>query len=165
VDITNQTQEIGGQTEAPGWKPPAPFQSIPSPKSVVPALSVRQAYLTFSHNPPIKVSEVDALFTHGAHGSARLGRTKFTFHYPAGKYLLVQQRIQVGGLPAALQSGTPQTVGSCRAWTGTYPDGQNWLTFAKGNVSVLLSTNAMSPAQLATYAQLRLCAGAEAIST
>ena len=77
--------------------------------------------------------------------------------YVAGPYVLVQERVRGNGLPAALQTGAPQTIGRCQVWSGTYPDGQLWAAFAQGRVSVLTSTNTLSSPQLLAYVGSEVC--------
>jgi hypothetical protein len=77
--------------------------------------------------------------------------------YYKSPYLLVQERIQTHGLPAGLQVGAPQSVGSCEVWSGTYGDGQRWASFAKGTISVLVTTDTLSPRQLLHYVGHALC--------
>lgn len=77
--------------------------------------------------------------------------------YVAGPYVLIQERIRANGLPASLRSGPPQTIGRCPVWSGTYADGQRWVAFSLGRISVLTSTNALSPAQLLAYVGSEVC--------
>lgn len=74
-----------------------------------------------------------------------------------GPYVMVQQRIQVGGLPSALRVGSPTTINGCSIWSGTYPDGQSWAALSVAEVAIQLSSNALSPAQLTQYAGASVC--------
>jgi hypothetical protein len=74
-----------------------------------------------------------------------------------GPYLLIQQRLRRHGLPASLQTGTAQPAGRCLTWSGTYPDGQRWLAFQHGAVSVFLLSNLMTQPQLTSYVARDLC--------
>jgi hypothetical protein len=68
-----------------------------------------------------------------------------------GPYLLVQEQLRMDGLPLSLRQGTPQVAGTCQAWTGTYPDGQQWVAFMRHKAAVLISTNTLTGTQLLTY--------------
>jgi len=77
--------------------------------------------------------------------------------YVTGPYVLVQERKLAPGLPAPYQTGPPSTAGRCRVWTGRYADGQRWLSFRRGAISVVISTNSLSTHQLVRYASDSVC--------
>jgi len=77
--------------------------------------------------------------------------------YVTGPYVLVQERKLAHGLPPQYQTGSPSTAGRCRVWTGRYADGQRWLSFRRGTISVVISTNSLSTRQLVRYASGRVC--------
>jgi hypothetical protein len=77
--------------------------------------------------------------------------------YVKGPYLLVQERRLPHGLPATFRTDTGTVEGACRIWTGTYADGQRWLAFRRGAISVVLSTNSVSQRRLRHYASKGMC--------
>jgi len=77
--------------------------------------------------------------------------------YVTGPYVLVQQRKLAPGLPPQYRTGAPSTAGTCRVWTGRYADGQRWLSFRRGTISMVISTNSLSTRQLVRYASGSVC--------
>ncbi|MDQ2743777.1 MAG: hypothetical protein M3Z66_15990, partial [Chloroflexota bacterium] len=77
--------------------------------------------------------------------------------YMTGPYVLVQERKLAHGLPPPYQTGPPSTAGTCRVWTGRYADGQRWLSFRRGTISVVISTNSLSTHHLVRYASESVC--------
>jgi hypothetical protein len=73
-------------------------------------------------------------------------------------YLYIQQRIRADGVPAELRTGPDVLVGSCQMWIGAYPDGLNHLALSRGQIAVLLVSNALSQSHLRRYATKHLCA-------
>lgn len=63
-------------------------------------------------------------------------------------YVLVQERKLAHGLPPQYQTGSPSMAGTCRVWTGRYANGQRWLSFRRGTISVVISSNSLSTRQL-----------------
>jgi|GEM_PF-5429003 len=141
----------------PGVAPPGPFV-YPSPPSAG-NLTTSDGIERLGYGPHYKIAVVTALFSTGKYGTtyfdkqAKLGPMR----YVKGPYLLIQERLRVDGLPVELQTGTPQMAGSCQVWAGTYADGQRWLAFAKGNASVLISTNALAASELLRYVAQAMC--------
>lgn len=72
-----------------------------------------------------------------------------------GPYLYIEEQVRVFGLPAAFKAGTVHVMGRCRLWTGRYPDGLRWLAGARGEVSLLAVTDALTQNGLAHYAFTR----------
>jgi hypothetical protein len=141
----------------PGVAPPGPFV-YPAPPPTG-ALTVSNGTQRLGYGPHYKIASVTALFSTGKHGTAyfykplKLG----PLPYVKGPYLVIQERLRPGGLPPQLQTGSPQTAGTCQTWSGTYPDGQRWLAFARGKASVLITTNALTPPQLIDYVARAMC--------
>ncbi len=77
--------------------------------------------------------------------------------YVTGPYVLVQERKLAYGLPPQYRTGSTSTAGTCRVWTGRYADGQRWLSFRRGAISVVISTNSLSTHQLVHYASDSVC--------
>lgn len=68
-----------------------------------------------------------------------------------------QATVGAHGLPAALQVGTPVRAGTCQAWEGTAPDGLHTLAFARGTMSVLITSNRLPTFALVSYAAQNMC--------
>jgi hypothetical protein len=144
------SQAIG--EENGGENPPAPFLIAPQPDaSVFPTACDRWVFI--QEGPAYGTQAIEQLFS--------TSRSMCGNPPGDGQYIMVQQRIQVAGLPAALQVGQPQSLSGCQIYSGAYPDGQHWAAFARGQVSILATTNALSQDQLVTYAGA-LCASHEA---
>lgn len=112
---------------------------------------------------PRQTVDMDLLFDKGhkvtTYIRSHVGGTMNPFgQYIVGPYVLVQERTRTGGLPAGLRIGEPQQAGRCQVWTGTFKGKQPWAAFARGKVSVLVSTNAMSASQLLGYVASEVCA-------
>lgn len=80
----------------------------------------------------------------------------------AGPYVMVQQYMQVAGMPPALQIGSSTTIDGCRIWSGTYPDGQTWANLDVGQVAIQVTSNALSADQITQYAGTAVCTAHEA---
>lgn len=74
-----------------------------------------------------------------------------------GPYLVVQEYVQVYGLPAELKRGAARRAGGCAVYTGTYANGQRWIALQHGKVAVVASTNSLSSDELVQYAGQTLC--------
>jgi len=74
-----------------------------------------------------------------------------------GPYLVVQEYVQVHGLPAELKRGAARRAGGCAVYTGTYANGQRWIALQHGKVAVVASTNSLSSGELVRYAGQTLC--------
>jgi hypothetical protein len=157
--------ELGSGSEQGMQQVPKPFLPAPAPKQFAPQLTVAEG--TYGQGSAIytakrgwhatRYDSIQTLFSHGQYVTKRL-ENRFTVNaYVKGPFLLVQQELQAGGLPAALQTGTPQTAGACQGWSSTLPDGQHLYAFARGPVSVLLSSNVMSGASLVAYVGATMC--------
>lgn len=72
-------------------------------------------------------------------------------------YVYIQERMRVGGLPAALKAGTSHRAGKCTVWTGRYGDGLRRLALARGKVSLLAVSNALAQSDLIHYAARQIC--------
>lgn len=107
---------------------------------------------SYQDAPGTKLDRIDITFFGGKFESVPGVNT----HTAVGPYVFVQQRLQVHGLPAALSRGHPVLVKTCRTYSGTYSDGQRWVAFQKGPVSVLISTDTLTQPQLHRYAS-RMC--------
>jgi anti-sigma factor RsiW len=94
---------------------------------------------------------IDVLFNPNAKPNVTYG------YAPGDRFLLAEERIRVHGLPAELQVGTPVQAGVCQAWEGTSPDGLHTLAFARGGISVVLTSNSLSEADLVSYAAEAMC--------
>lgn len=77
--------------------------------------------------------------------------------YVTGPYILVQERKLAHGLPPQYKIGAPTAAGKCRVWTGRYSDGQRWLSFQRGKISVVISTNRLSTRDLVRYTSESVC--------
>lgn len=77
--------------------------------------------------------------------------------YVTGPYILVQERKLAHGLPPQYQTGPSSTAGTCRVRTGRYADGQRWLSFQRGKISVVISTNRLSTRDLVRYTSESVC--------
>lgn len=73
-------------------------------------------------------------------------------------FVYVKERMRALGLPAQLTMGRAQAAGSCRVWTGTFPDGLKWLAMTRGKIAVLVVANKLTPADLVHYAASGICA-------
>lgn len=141
----------------PGVAPPGPFV-YPGPPSAG-GLSVSQGTQRLGFGPHYTIASVTILFSTGKHGTAyfykplKLGLTR----YVKGPYLFIDERLLPGGVPAALQSGTPQAAGTCQVWTGTYPDSQRWIAFPHKKAAILISTNALTASKLVQYVAQDMC--------
>ncbi|MGH2449411.1 MAG: hypothetical protein ACRDFS_12525, partial [Chloroflexota bacterium] len=93
--------------------------------------------------------ETDALFTAGSPTRAR--------GFQSSPYLLVQERVRVSGLPTRFKREKTTTAGGRSVRTGTYTDGQHWLAFQHGSLSIVLSTNALTTKQLLLYVDRQMC--------
>jgi len=135
----------------PGVAPRGPFVYPAAP--AVGGLTHDQGFQRLGYGPHYKIVRVTALFSSGQHGTSyfykptKLGPMPFV----KGPYLLVQEQLRMDGLPLSLRQGTPQVAGTCQAWTGAYPDGQQWVTFMRHKAAVLISTNTLTGTQLLTY--------------
>jgi hypothetical protein len=56
-----------------------------------------------------------------------------------------------GWIAPIAEARNAQVAGTCQAWTGAYPDGQQWVTFMRHKAAVLISTNTLTGTQLLTY--------------
>jgi hypothetical protein len=74
-----------------------------------------------------------------------------------GPYVYVQERIRADGVPAELRTGQGIQIGPCQVWIGAYPDGLNHLALSRGQIAVLLVSNALSQSDLQRYASKHLC--------
>jgi hypothetical protein len=61
------------------------------------------------------------------------------------------------GTRTAYKTGAPSTAGRCWIWTGRYVDRQRWLSFQRGKISVVISTNSLSTRDLVRYASDLVC--------
>lgn len=76
----------------------------------------------------------------------------------ASAYVYLQEQVRVKGLPRGLRIGHSQQAGSCRVWTGRYSrSGLRRLALRRGNVSLLLVSNAFSESRLIRYAATKIC--------
>jgi hypothetical protein len=145
----------GGQSSSCAG--PAGFLAVGTPRGLR-----SEGENTVESGPLPRTTAVDALFSTGQRVTTytrSVGGAERPFGlYVAGPYVLVQQRVQAHGLPVSLQTGSPQLRRGCRIWSGKYADGQRWAAFARGTVSVLVSTNTMSASRLLHYTARKVCA-------
>jgi hypothetical protein len=136
-----------------GGSPPAPFLAIAAPDAAVFSTAC-DPWEWREEGPAYATQSVTQLYlSQHSECSSPVGD---------GPYVMVQQRVQVGGLPSALQVGSPTTINGCRIWSGTYPDGQSWAALGVGQVAIQLSSNALSTQQLTQYAGASVCTAHEA---
>jgi len=134
----------------PGLAAPVPpgFLPAPAPADLPHALSDMEVLAT----PPLgDATGINLLFkpTDGHN---------FSYDYaPGDHFVLVAERIRVHGLPVELQIATPIRAGTCPAWSGTSADGLHTLAFARGAISVILTSNSLSAGDLVSYAARTMC--------
>jgi hypothetical protein len=150
----------GEERGSSGALPPLPkgFVVFPQPE-VVTKLVVLEGVEQLKRGPLPRFTAVNILYSSGRHVTTYLhpgDRYGFGL-YVKGPYLYIQERMQVHGLPAALQVGTARTAGSCRVWTGTYPHQQHWMALAKGRISIQIVSNVVSEDGLVAYAARTVC--------
>lgn len=139
---------IGGGHDPNPPPPPKPFFRAPPPR----VSSLAACFLTQLNDEgvPPGTAGLSYLFAHDPTGTCN--------QLKAGTpYVLVQEHIQVQGLPAALRNGQPHAAGRCQVWTGSAAHGQGWAAFAQGPVSARVTTNTLSENDLLQYIATRLC--------
>ena len=85
------------------------------------------------------------------------GSPAMPWSQPKAPFVLAQEQIQLAGLPATLRTGIPKHAGFCQIYGGVDDGGRNTVAFQRGPVSVLLTTNALTPAQLFNYTAQNFC--------
>lgn len=134
----------------PGFIVPAPhgFLSAPAPSE----LRNANSDMEFVNTLPLgDITGINILFNPNA-------RPNVTYGYvPGDHFLLIEERIRVHGLPAALQVGAPVQAGTCRAWAGSTPDSLHTLAFARGTISILVTSDSLSTQDLVSYAAQNMC--------
>jgi len=142
-----------GQTVA-GAALPARFVSPVCPGTLAAGTWCHEARsTTYDDGPLSKPTKADTLYVEGWASTESAPPASVT-PGPNGAvaYVLIQERVQMHGLPAALQVGADQREAGCQAWSWTRSGGRRELAFARGDISVLVSTNALSSSQLIRYA-------------
>lgn len=136
---------------------PAGFVSAPPPSGFSHAPTNSWGVTARPTGPLNETSAVDVLYGSGLRRIISGPDGRVARYYLNGAYLLVQERVQARGLPSALRAGTTEIAGRCRVWTGRYQDGQDWLAFARGGVSILMTTNALPAHDLVRYVAATVC--------
>jgi hypothetical protein len=121
---------------------PAPFADPAAPSGLRRLFSDGTAVLGG------RVTHVETLF--GAGRSVFVSRNLPSIF--RGRYLYVQQQLQVGGLPAGLRTGSPVRVGSCTIFFRAAGHSRRLAAFQRGSVSVFISTNTLDRFLLLAYA-------------
>ena len=104
-----------------------------------------------------RTTAVDVVFDQGTHITTYTSNHRPFGLYASGPYLLVQERIQVHGLPQPLLAGQVTAARRCTIHSGAYTDGQRWASFQHGTVAVLVSTDSVSDHQLVRYVIHDVC--------
>lgn len=154
-----------GAGESGAVAQPKPFLTAPSPRHFAPQLRVYESSFqegTAIYTPKrnwhdMRPNLIQILYSTGRHVKIYEPDGTSDGYYVRGPFLLIQERMQVHGLPTALQTGAPQTAGTCQGWGSTLPDGQHLFAFARGLVSVLLSSNVMDEPTLVAYVAHSMC--------
>lgn len=148
------------QTDRSGSVPPG-FLPAPPPRSYPGAPTVLEGVESRPTGPLNQTTAVNILFGQGQHERDGVPSGSPSGQpappYLSGGYLYIQERVQASGLPAVLRMGAPVAAGDCRVRTGRYSDGQHWLAFARGKISVSMTTNAMSDRDLIDYVAREVC--------
>jgi hypothetical protein len=77
--------------------------------------------------------------------------------YITGRYVLAQERELATGRPAAFSAHASVQAGACRAWVGSYSDGQRWIAFQRSGISIVVSSNTLTLRQLRSYVSGSVC--------
>jgi len=139
-----------GRSAPPGLTVQVPhgFLPAPAPSELQNATSDMEVVTTL---PLGDATAINVLFNPNA-------KLNFRYDYAPGDHsVLVEERIRVHGLPVELQTATPTQAGTCPAWSGTSADGLHTLAFARGAISVILTSNSLSAGDLASYAAGTMC--------
>lgn len=139
-----------GRGAPPGLTVPVPsgFLTAPAPSELQNASSDMEVVTTA---PLGDATSINIVFNPNA-------KPNISYSYrPGDRFVLVEERIRVHGLPVELQVGMPVQAGTCRAWQGTSPEGLHTLAFAHGAISVLMMSNSVSAKNLASYAASTMC--------
>lgn len=77
--------------------------------------------------------------------------------YEHARYVYLQERVRIHGLPPGLQRGQLVRQGGCAVRLGSFPGGPRWAALMRGRIAALTTTNALSRADLVRYAFADLC--------
>lgn len=156
VDTANawRVYPDAGQTST-GATLPAPFIPTVCPGNVATGTWCHADWsTTYGDGPLTQPIQADTLYVEGsaalAGNAPSIGPTSVPL--VPETYVLVQERVRLDGLSSALQVGPTEDASGCQAWSGSYANGQRWTAFAKGDISVLISSNSLSQSQLVRYA-------------
>ncbi len=89
--------------------------------------------------------------------SVIFARNHSTLHGPAKNFVLVQEQVRKNGAPPLFSTGTTALAGTCRAVTGSFPDGIHWLGFSRDAVYVLISSDSLTQSNLVQYVATEMC--------
>lgn len=127
--------------------PPSPFLALPDPSGMNVACGNWEADTGIADPSPVLL---ESLFTTDR-SLAGCGNPVMP-----GSYVFVLQRVQVNGLPAGLEHGTPIMAGSCTIWSGVYASGVVWTAFARDGLAIFTAAIDLLPEQLVRYTR-QLC--------
>lgn len=157
VVSTGQWTVLSRGTSSGPQMAPAPFLTPSAPPGVGGRPFVSEGTDQLLDGPLQRTTAVDVLFDQGTHITTNTSNHRPFGLYASGPYLLVQERIQVHGLPQPLLAGQVTTTHRCTIHSGAYVDGQRWASFQHGTVAVLVSTDSLSDQRLVRYVIHNVC--------
>ncbi len=138
------SESIGSST---GWQAPSGFLNAGAPTGP------RGELYTSSGSG--QMGEPGGQGTAGASVLFARGRTHLSA--TTSNFVLIQERKRENGPPSLFSTGPGRTAGRCNGVTGTFPDGLNWLGFARKDIYVMVSSDNLSQENLVRYVATAMC--------